>query len=195
MDGALFAKSLEGLYDFEVIVGEEVSSKSGHVIGLFLQESIPAGLSVVETISRINEQDGIAIIPHPFSNQGIFGPFGRSAFAGAINDLAFHALEVYNSIPYLKWANRVAAKMFTGGQGIAATGGSDAHMLQGIGTGYTVFRGTTAEDLRTSIDNLETHAETGRGGLNIALRYAFKIPQIRRQRSWNAELCRVPSRS
>lgn len=191
MEGARFAKSLEELYDFEVIVGEEVSTKSGHVIGLFLEEDIPAGLSVAETISRINEQDGIAIIPHPFSNQGIFGPFGRSAFAGAINELAFHALEVYNSIPYLTWANRVAAKMFAGGQGIAATGGSDAHMLEGIGTGFTVFRGTTAEDLRSSIDNLETHAETGRGGLNIALRYAFRIPQIRRQRIWNAERCGV----
>ena len=193
MEGALFAKELEELYDFQVIVGEEVSTKSGHVIGLFLEEEIPAGLSVTETISRINEQEGIAIIPHPFSNQGIFGPFGRSAFAAAINELAFHALEVYNSIPYLTWANSVAAKMFTGGQGIAATGGSDAHILEGIGTGYTVFRGTTAEDLRASIDRLETRAETGREGLNIAWRYAFKIPQIRRQRLWHAERCRVSS--
>ena len=191
MEGALFAKSLEDLYDFQVIVGEEVSTKSGHVIGLFLDEHIPAGLSAAETISRINEQDGVAIIPHPFSNQGIFGPFGRSGFAAAINDLAFHALEVYNSIPYLTWANRVAAKMFTGGQGIAATGGSDTHMLEGIGTGYTVFRGTTAEDVRTSIDNLETHAQTGHGGLNIALRYTFKIPQIRRQRILHADRCRA----
>lgn len=190
LEGALFAKSLEELYDFEVIVGEEVSSKSGHIIGLFLEEAIPAGLSATETLARIGEQNGIAIIPHPFSNQGVFGPFGRNTFATAINDLAFHALEVYNSIPYLKWANRVAAKMFTGGQGIAATGGSDAHVLQGIGTGYTLFRGTTSEDLRASIDNLETRAETGRGGLNIALRYALKIPHIRRQRSWNWERCK-----
>jgi hypothetical protein len=189
IEGARFAKALEEMYDFEVIVGEEVSSKSGHIIGLFLEEPIPAGLSVAETLGRIHDQDGIAVFPHPFSNRGVFGPFGRAGFLDTINEFAFHALEVYNSIPYLVWANRVAAKMFTGGQGIAATGGSDAHVLQGIGTGYTVFRGTTAEDLRASINSLETRADTGRGGLGVALRYAFRFPQIRRQHAWNWERC------
>lgn len=192
LEGSLLAKELEDDFDFEVIVGEEVSTKSGHVIGLFLHETIPAGLSVSETLTRISEQDGIAVIPHPFSNQGIFGPFGRNAFGAALNDLAFHALEVYNSIPYLGYANRVAAKMFAGGQGIAATGGSDAHVLRGIGTGYTLFRGTSAEDLRRSIDRFETHAESRTpGNLSMAVRYAVKIPQIRRQRAWNWERCRA----
>jgi len=193
IEGALFAKDLEDLYGIEVVVGEEVSSKEGHVLGLFLTEEIEPGLSALETIRRITDQGGVAIIPHPFSAQGVYGPFGRGAFLATLSDMAFHALEVYNSVPYLGWANRVAAKMFTGGQGIAATGGSDAHILEGIGTGYTVFRGTTAEDLRASIDRLETRAETGREGLNIAWRYAFKIPQIRRQRLWHAERCRVSS--
>ena len=189
IEGSLLAKSLEADYDFEVIVGEEVSSKSGHIIGLFLEETIPAGLSVTETLARIAEQDGVAVIPHPFSNQGIFGPFGASAFGAALNDLAFHALEVYNSIPYLGYANRLAARMFAGGQGIAATGGSDAHVLRGIGTGYTVFKGHSAADLRESIDRFETHAESGQAGLSLAFRYAFKIPHIRRQRAWNHEVC------
>ena len=176
MDGAYFAKSLEEMYDFEVVLGEEISSKSGHVIGLFIEDPIPAGLSVIETISRIHEQDGIAIIPHPFSNRGVFGPFGRNTFATAINEMAFQALEVYNSIPYLGWANRAAAKMFTGGQGIAATGGSDAHILEGIGEGYTLFKGSTADDLRGGINDLSTRAESGPGGLSLARRYALRIP-------------------
>lgn len=192
IEGAIFAKSLEDLYDFEVVIGEEISSKSGHVIGLFLESSIPAGLTVAETIARINEQGGVAIIPHPFSNQGVFGPFGVSMFGSALNELAFHALEVYNSMPFLVWANRVASKVFTGGQGIAATGGSDAHVLKGIGTGYTLFRGTTAEDLRESLARLETRAETaGRNGLNLMLRYALRFPQIRRQQALNWERCKA----
>lgn len=190
IEGALFAKALEPLYDFEVVVGEEISSSAGHIIGLYLEEPIGPGLSAVETVSRINEQGGIAVIPHPFSNRGVLGPFGRSTLTTAISDLAFHALEVYNSIPYLVWANRVAAKTFTFGQGIAATGGSDAHVLQGVGTGYTVFRGRSAEDLRRSISELETRAETSPGGLNLALRYAFRIPQIRRLREVNRDRCR-----
>jgi len=191
IEGALFAKELEELYDVEVVVGEEVSSTEGHVLGLFLTEEIRPGLSALETIRQITDQGGVAIIPHPFSSQGVFGPFGRTAFAAAISDLAFHALEVYNSVPYLGWANRVAAKMFSGGQGIAAVGGSDAHMIHSIGRGYTVFRGTTAEDLRRSINELETRAEADRGGLALALRYARAVPQIRRLRSLNHERCRV----
>ncbi len=191
IDGALFAKTLEDMYDFEVVVGEEISSRSGHIIGLFLESPIPSGLSVVETLSKINEQDGIAVIPHPFSNRGIFGPFGISRFGSTVGEMAFHALEVYNSMPFLVWANRVAARMFVGGQGIAAVGGSDAHVLKGVGQGYTVFRGSTAEDLRVSIDRLETRAETAPGGLNVALRYAFRFPQIRRQQAYNWERCKA----
>jgi len=189
MDGSYFAKSLEEMYDFEVVLGEEISSKSGHVIGLYIEDPIPAGLSVIETISRINEQDGIAIIPHPFSNRGVFGPFGRNTFATAVNDMAFQALEVYNSIPYLGWANRAAAKVFTGGQGFAATGGSDAHILTGIGEGYTLFKGSTGEDLRAGINDLSTRAESGPGGLSLAVRYALRIRGIRRQHAWNWDRC------
>ncbi len=191
IEGALFAKSIESMYDIEVIVGEEISTRSGHVIGLFLESPIPAGLTVAETFARIQEQDGVVVIPHPFSPRGIFGPQGTGDFVYALNDLAFHALEVYNSLPYLVYANRLAARMFTGGQGIAATGGSDAHVLDAIGKGATLFRGTTAEDLRRSIDALETRADAGPGStLNMALRYAFRLPQIRRQQALNHETCR-----
>ncbi|TLM80361.1 MAG: hypothetical protein FDZ70_01095 [Actinobacteria bacterium] len=191
IEGALFAKSLEDLHRFEVVVGEEVSTRAGHVIGLWLTEHIPAGMSVAETLAAIDEQGGVAVIPHPFSPLGIFGPFGRSEFVEALNDAAFHALEVYNSVPYLVFANSIAAKMFTGGQGIAATGGSDSHVLQAIGKGHTLFRGRTAEELRRSIENLETRASAHRQGLNVALRYTFSIPRIRRQQSWNWERCQA----
>lgn len=191
IEGALFAKELEEVYGIEVVVGEEISSTEGHILGLFLTEEIPQGLTPLETIRRITEQGGVAIIPHPFSNRGVFGPFGRHSFVAAISELAFHAVEIYNSVPYLVWANRVAAKMFSGGQGVAAVGGSDAHVLEGVGKGYTVFRGTTAEDLRRSIDGLETHAEADRGGLALALRYVWKIPHIRRLQALNWERCRV----
>jgi hypothetical protein len=64
-------------------------------------------------------------------------------------------------------------------------------MVHSVGRGYTVFRGTTAEDLRKSIDELETHAEADRGGLALALRYVRAVPQIRRLRAANWERCRV----
>lgn len=190
IEGALFAQSLSELYGVEVVVGEEISSRSGHIIGLWLQEAVPPGLSAAETVARIQEQGGIAVIAHPFANRA-FGPFGLESVGNAIREVAFHALEVYNSSPYLVRANRLAAKAFAGGQGIAATGGSDAHVLEAVGKGYTLFRGTTAADLRKSIENLETRAEAGRGGLSVALRYAFLYPKIRRMQAWNWDRCKA----
>ena len=190
VEGALYARSLADQYDFEVVVGTEVSSRDGHILGLFVEEDIAAGMSPADTIAAIEEQGGVAIIAHPFSNKGVFGPLGRTVFAEAVQEGAFHALEVYNSLPFLVWANGVAAKL-AGGNGIATTGGSDAHVIEAIGKGYTLFRGTTAEQLRASIDCFETRAEAARGGLSLALRYAWKYRQIRKMQAWNWERCKA----
>ena len=189
IEGALFARELSELYDFDVVVGEEISSREGHVIGLYLEEDILPGMSVGDTISAIEEQGGIAVIPHPFSVKGVFGPRGRGRFAAAAAEGAFHALEVYNSLPFLVWANRVAATTLAGGHGIAATGGSDAHVLEAVGKGYTAFRGTDGEDLRTSILKFETRAEATGQGVSMAWRYARKYREIRRMHSLNWERC------
>lgn len=191
IEGALFAKSLEELYPgLEVIVGEEITSKWGHIIGLFLTEKVPAGLSAAETISRVNDQGGIAIIAHPFANRA-FGPFGLKSLGKKIGDVAFQAMEVYNSSPYLVYANRLAAKAFAGGQGWAATGGSDAHVLRAIGTGYTLFRGRTAEELKRSVVELETRACADRGRMSVAFRYILRLPQLKRQQILNKERCKA----
>ena len=191
MQGARFAKSLSELYDFEVVLGEEVSSKEGHVLGLFIEEEIRPGMSAQDTVRAIEEQGGIAVIAHPFSMQGVFGPRGRNLFAAAANDWAFHAFEVYNSLPFLIWANSMAAKTLAGGRGVAATGGSDAHVIEAVGKGYTLFKGTSAEDLRSSILNLETRAEASRQGLSLAWRYAVNAMNIRRMHTLNLERCRA----
>jgi predicted metal-dependent phosphoesterase TrpH len=191
IEGALFAKSLEDMYPgLEVVIGEEISSTWGHILGLYLAEAVPAGLSAAETIAAINEQGGVAIIAHPFANRA-FGPFGLKSLGDRVCDVAFQAMEVYNSSPYLIYANRLASKAFAAGQGIAATGGSDAHVLKAVGKGYTMFRGETAADLRRSIDELETYARAGRGGMSIAWRYMLRYPQIRHQQSINWERCKA----
>jgi predicted metal-dependent phosphoesterase TrpH len=191
IEGALFAKSLEDMYPgLEVVIGEEITSKWGHILGLYLTEAVPAGLSAAETIARINEQGGVAIIAHPFANRA-FGPFGLKSLGDRVCDVAFQAMEVYNSSPYLIYANRLASKAFAAGQGIAATGGSDAHVLKAVGKGYTMFRGETAADLRRSIDELETYARAGRGGMSVAWRYMLRYPQIRHQQSINWERCKA----
>ena len=61
--GALEVQSIAPFY---VIIGEEISSADGEIIGLFLKEEIPRGLSARETIGEIKKQEGIVQIPHPF---------------------------------------------------------------------------------------------------------------------------------
>jgi len=57
IEGARFAQSLSEMYDVEVVIGEEVSSKEGHILGLFLSEDVRSGLSAADTIREIEDQN------------------------------------------------------------------------------------------------------------------------------------------
>ena len=60
------ALEVQDLAPFRVIVGEEIKSSKGDIIGLFLKEQIPKGLSPMETVEAIKSQDGLVMVPHPF---------------------------------------------------------------------------------------------------------------------------------
>jgi len=175
----------------EVIVASEITCERGHVAGLFLTDDVAPGMSLGETIAAIEEQGGLVVIPHPFSAQGVFGPRGRRHFDNAVEAGIFGAVEVYNALPYLGWANGRVARLLGPTFGVAAMGGSDAHVLEAIGKGHTLFQGETAEDLRGSIERMETEARLDRGGARGALRYMMRYPKIRRQQALNWERCMV----
>ena len=63
IEGALRVRQVA---EFTVIIGEEVGTSDGEVTGLFLNETVPSGLSAVETAKRIKEQGGLVSLPHPF---------------------------------------------------------------------------------------------------------------------------------
>ncbi len=67
IEGSLRARDLwaKGSYRFDFIVGEEVSTNEGHLLGLFIEKRIPPGLSVERSIDLIHEQGGLAVIAHP----------------------------------------------------------------------------------------------------------------------------------
>src|SRR5919109_1093988 len=70
--GALEAALLAPDYGLEVIVGEEVTSREGHILGLFLKERVPPGLSGLETVAAIHDQGGLAVAAHPFLHRRDF---------------------------------------------------------------------------------------------------------------------------
>ena len=177
IEGALFAQSLAELYDFEVIVGEEVSSREGHILGLFLTKTFRAGMSPADTVRAIEAQGGIAIIAHPFSAQGVFGPTGRNLFRRGRQRLGvprFRDLQLA-AVPRVgeQHGRRRCSPAATAWPRPAA---ATRTCSQAVGKGYTLFRGTTAEELKQSILNLETRAESTRQGLSFAWRYARQLP-------------------
>src|SRR5207302_4306946 len=97
-----------------VIVGEEVSSRQGHIIGLFLERKIRPGLSAAATIDEIHCQGGLAIAAHPFWRtermaERFRGPVHGTGWLAA--ELDFDAVEVENSTPGLGLANRLARRL------------------------------------------------------------------------------------
>jgi len=129
-----------------VVVGEEISSKEGEILGLFLQEKVNPGLSAEETIEQIHSQDGIAIAPHPYSGH-------CSCVTDKINTLRFDGIEVFNSLHRDGYSNAIALEKCNGH---AKLGGSDAHASFMIGNGYTLFNGSSQEDFRSSIKDRKT---------------------------------------
>jgi predicted metal-dependent phosphoesterase TrpH len=129
-----------------VVIGEEISSKDGEILGLFLQEQVNPGLSAQETIEQIHSQDGIAIAPHPYSGH-------CSCVGDKINTLRFDGIEVFNSLHRDGYSNAIALEKCNGH---AKLGGSDAHASFMIGNGYSLFYGSSLEDFRSSIEDRKT---------------------------------------
>ena len=144
----------------DVIVGEEVSSRDGHILALFIEKLIPPDMSAEETLSAIHEQGGVAIAAHPYWRTSSVDYKGRAYGLGErIRDMDFDAIEVINGgfTPSMISANRRAGSA-AAALGRAVVGGSDAHVKHALGWGHTRFIGCTAHDLRRSIASGQTTA-------------------------------------
>jgi len=119
-----------------VIPGEEVKTKDqGEVIGLFLKEEIPRGMSFGETVEAIRAQRGIVYLPHPFDRMhAIPGP---ATIHGHLADI--DVFEVYNARLLFENYNEEAER-FARKYNLLAGAGSDAHVLAGVGTGVVRMR-------------------------------------------------------
>ncbi|MDQ3890911.1 MAG: PHP domain-containing protein, partial [Actinomycetota bacterium] len=113
-----------------VIPGEEIKTQTGEVIGLFLTDEIPRGLSLGETIARIRAQGGLVYLPHPFDRlHTIPDAHMLHRHVGEID-----VLEVYNARLLFDTYNDEALR-FARKYNLTMGAGSDAHVVQGVGTG------------------------------------------------------------
>src|SRR3989475_1284271 len=134
--GALETKQLARDHDLVVIPGEEVKTDGqGEVIGLFLREEIPRGLSFADTVATIKEQDGLVYLPHPFDRMhSIPDPATLQRHLADID-----IFEVYNARLLFEAYNDEALR-FARKYNLTMGAGSDAHVLQGVGTGAVRMR-------------------------------------------------------
>lgn len=131
LDGALTA--LQRRLGARVIVGEEVRTPAGEIIGLFLTERIPYVLPLLEAASRIRAQGGLVYAPHPCDRlRAGVGEAGLSRLAGAG---LLDVVEVFNSKLRHREDNAAAAEMARR-LGLPGGAGSDAHDPEGIGAAY-----------------------------------------------------------
>jgi glycosyltransferase involved in cell wall biosynthesis len=127
--GGLEARELADRYGVRVIVGEEVKSSEGEVIGLFLERTIPGGMTFAETIAAIKEQHGIVYVPHPFDRMHTI----PSPAVLRANVADIDVVEVFNARLAFPGFNEQAER-FARRYRLPAAGGSDSHVLPGIGT-------------------------------------------------------------
>jgi len=132
IEGSLEAVEAAPEYGLLAIPGMEVSSAAGHVLALGVEEAVEPGLPFGETVDRIHELGGIAVVPHPFqkSRSGVLAKISTDELEAA------DAIEVYNSRLLTGRANRRAAR-FARRRNIPMTAGSDAHISEMVGQATT----------------------------------------------------------
>ena len=140
--GALETVELAREHELVVIPGEEVKTDGqGEVIGLFLREEVPRGLSFADTVTAIKAQGGLVYLPHPFDRMhSIPDPATLQRHLADID-----VFEVYNARLLFEAYNDEALR-FARKYTLTAGAGSDAHVLQGVGTGALRMRAFEGPD-------------------------------------------------
>ena len=173
----------------DVVVGEEISTLNGHLLGLFLEECVPPGLSAVESIAAVHAQGGLAIAAHPFHPlRGVAR--GHASIGSMIRDLPLDGIELVNnagvfSAFYNAWAALRNAELM-----LPVTAGSDAHDVWYVGSAVTRFDGRDAPALRRALlaGRTRAHADwTWTAGkmpqhLTMQIRAGYRFLRRSRQR-------------
>lgn len=154
IDAALAARAMaedRGL-TVRVVVGEEITTRGGHLLALFLEQPVPALRGLRWSIEAVHDQGGIAIpahplVPYPLCAQGFAL---RRLLASDDPAVRPDAIETFNPTALGRyWHGRVVA--FAAEHGLGQVGNSDAHAADAVATGWTSFPGRTPEDVRAAI--------------------------------------------
>jgi len=180
LTGSFEAMDLANEYRFDIVPGSELTTLHGHLLALFIQKPVPMWRPLEWTIGQIHEQGGLAIAVHPFSM--LTRSIGFRSFDGIMRnhspEIYFDAVETFNPSVAGRTCAAKIRRLNDGRFHLAEVGCSDSHHLQGIGTGYTTFPGTTAAELKAAIAAGQTQAH----GSYWDLQTHRRIAQLKFQR-------------
>ena len=153
----------------QVIAGMEITTLSGHLIALFLEEPVPSFRSLTYTLAAVHAQGGLCLVPHPLCL--IPYSLGRRAIARHAHDSVgerLDAVELASGAPLARRTQARARGLNAARWRLPEYGGSDAHFPQALGSAVTRFPGHTANDLQAAL----------RAGLTLAEQR--QAPSLRR---------------
>ena len=152
----------------QIVVGEEVTTRNGHLIGLFMTERIKPWGSMKDAVARIHDQGGIVSVPHPFSRNRLY-----HLKTGALERVwqSIDCIEVFNAREALMSDNRRAAA-FAKERGIAGAVGSDAHRPSEIGRAWIeVDEFAGRDDFVAALRGGTVHGRLTGQAIHLATRY------------------------
>lgn len=148
--GAIKYKKFFEKRKINVIVGEEIFSSDGEIIGLFLSKKIPKGMSAIDTVKEIISQDGLVYIPHPYDEKRKNTVISELALKDIYKYVDF--IEVHNgrniSNFFSEKQNQIAIKY-----NLRKIVGSDAHTFYELGRNYCIITSFSKETLKHEIEN------------------------------------------
>jgi predicted metal-dependent phosphoesterase TrpH len=143
-------------YRVQVVTGVEVTTLEGHLLCLFVEERPPALQSLRATSAWVHARGGVCLAPHPFTR--LTHSLNGRSMRMAVEHGLLAGVEVLNASPAGR-SSRERAARFATEHGLAAVGGSDAHMLSVVGVALTRFAGRTPADLELALEQRTTYAE------------------------------------
>ena len=139
-------------YRFEVVMGMEVTTIHGHLIAVYIEKPVPSLMSLDQTVDAVHDQGGLCIVPHPMSWLArSIGQTTLDKFSYRTDGVYLDGIEVVNSNIVAKISYEKSSRLNRKRYHLSETGASDAHFLVMIGSGYTLFPGNSAVDLKQGI--------------------------------------------
>lgn len=130
-----FAQLMHKKLGEQIIVGEEITTTDGEIIGLFLQKAIPAGLTAVQTVSAIHDQGGIVYIPHPLETR-------RKGLQRKVLEQIIDSIDIVETFnARARWLGKASeTDAFSTKHTLIKAASSDAHGYFGVGSAYSTIK-------------------------------------------------------